>query len=262
MRSDRPDTLPVMQLDRQYTDPRLVAIYDAENSGRQDIDFYLTLAAELSAEVIVDLGCGTGVLACDLASTGAGVTGVDPAAAMLDVARRRTGAELVTWIEGDATKLGNGVADLAIMTGHVAQVFVGDAEWDQVLSHLFRALRPGGRLTFETRNPDAAGWTKWTRVQTEERFSPDGAQAFLSWVEVTDVAGDIVRFDGHTKFEPGGESSVSASTLRFRTRADVVAALEAAGFSVENLWGDWDRSAVSPGSPELIFIAVKPQDST
>ena len=50
-----------------YADPRIAALYDLENQGREDTRFYVDLAAELGAERIVDIGCGTGVLACDAA---------------------------------------------------------------------------------------------------------------------------------------------------------------------------------------------------
>jgi hypothetical protein len=44
----------------EFTDPRLVAIYDTVNSYANDTQprFYLQLAAELGAASIVDLGCG------------------------------------------------------------------------------------------------------------------------------------------------------------------------------------------------------------
>ena len=68
-----------MQLDLHYVDPRLVALYDLENTSRADTDFYLQLAPDLNARTIVDLGCGTGVLTCELAGAGRRVVGVDPA---------------------------------------------------------------------------------------------------------------------------------------------------------------------------------------
>src|SRR5215831_10422773 len=52
----------VMKLDRHYTDPRLVELYDLENPRGVDTDFYIRLAAELDAHRILDLGCGTGLL--------------------------------------------------------------------------------------------------------------------------------------------------------------------------------------------------------
>lgn len=48
-------------------DPRTVATYDTECAGRADHDLYLRLADQLGARTVVDLGCGTGVLAVDLA---------------------------------------------------------------------------------------------------------------------------------------------------------------------------------------------------
>jgi hypothetical protein len=45
------------------------------------------------------------------------------------------------------------------MTGNVAQVFVTEREWASTLRATYAALRPGGRLLFETRDPAAkAGW--------------------------------------------------------------------------------------------------------
>jgi len=113
-----------MQLDDHYTDTRLVAVYDIENAGRDDVEFYLALAAELGAHDVADLGCGTGVLAVELAERGHRVTGVDPSAAMLGVARQRHDAALVSWVHGEAATLEPATADLAVMTGHVAQVFL------------------------------------------------------------------------------------------------------------------------------------------
>ena len=52
--------------------------------------------------------------------------------------------------------------DLAIMTGHVAQVITDDQRWRETLAATYRALRPGGRVAFESRNPSAREWTTWT----------------------------------------------------------------------------------------------------
>src|SRR5215831_12527166 len=96
-----------MKLDLHYVDPRLVELYDHDNPRGADTDFYLRLAATLDAHQVLDLGCGTGLLTLELAAVdGRFVMGVDPAPAMLAVARRKPGAERVTWIEGDASALG------------------------------------------------------------------------------------------------------------------------------------------------------------
>lgn len=67
----------------------------------------------------------TGRLTLAMADAGHTVTGVDPARAVLDAARAKPGADRVTWIEGTSSLLPTAAYDVAVMTSHVAQVFVG-----------------------------------------------------------------------------------------------------------------------------------------
>ena len=64
----------------EFADPRLVAIYDSVNvyAANAQPGFYGQLAAELDAVSVVDLGCGTGVITCELARQGFRVIGIDP----------------------------------------------------------------------------------------------------------------------------------------------------------------------------------------
>ena len=241
-----------------YEQPRLAALYDIENPGRWDQDFYLDMAVELGARDVVDLGCGTGVLAVDLAGRGLRVTGVDPAAAMLDLARGRPGADQVTWRRGEAADLPDSAADLVVMAGHVAQLFVADADWHQALRHCRRTLRDGGHLAFEMRDPAAQAWHGWTRATTREVLPhPDGGR-YQAWVEVVteshDDTGVTVVLHGHTVLG-SGEHVVTPETLRFRSRDRLAADLADAGLAVLKTWGDWDRSPVGSGSLELIVLA-------
>ena len=66
-----------MSSDRLYDDPELVRFYDLENRWGPDNDFCAGLAGR--ARSFLDLGCGTGRLAAELAE-GRDVFGVDPAA--------------------------------------------------------------------------------------------------------------------------------------------------------------------------------------
>ena len=252
--------MAAVTLFREFTDPRLAAVYDALGPDRADTDFYLELAAELAASSVADIGCGTGLLACELAQRGHAVTGVDPAAAMLEVARHRPGADRVRWIEGEAAALGTGrAADLAIMSGHVAQVIADDERWQATLDATREALRPGGRVAFESRDPAARGWEAWTR-RDSLRTADDGAGGeFEWWYEVTEVAGDgaRVRTEVHYRFLATGEELVSENELRFRTRTELTQALTGAGFTVERVFGNWDRRPPGQGSPEMIFVAVR-----
>ena len=236
-----------------FTDPELAALYDTIHLHAADTPFYVELVAELAPRDVVDLGCGTGRLALILASRGYRVTGIDPSPQMLGVARRKEGAETVRWVEGGADVLGEAETDLVLMTGHVAQFFVADDEWHDALNRIARALRPGGRLAFETRNPAARAWEAWTpeasRCVTE---LPEGT--LETWSEVRSVSDGIV--DGAFCYRfPTGEVVREHGPLVFRGLEEVTAALEEAGFEIERVYGDWDRSEVSPDSPEHIYVA-------
>ncbi len=244
----------MVKLDQHYVDPRLVALYDSENASRHDTDFYVGLAAELNAQRILDLGCGTGLLALELAVPGRQVIGVDPAPAMLAFARSQPGAERVQWIEGDASALGTPQADLLVMTGNVAQVFLDDAEWLTTLAAIHAALRPGGYLAFESRNPQDRAWERWNRAATYEQFdSPNGPME--SWLDVISVGDGRVRMEGQNVFLSTGEVLVVDSELRFRSFDELTSSLSASGFTVDQVYGDWQHGPFLSTSRVMIFVA-------
>jgi SAM-dependent methyltransferase len=244
----------MIQLDQHYVEPRLVELYDIENTRGADTDFYVRLAADLDARTILDLGCGTGLLTRELAVDGRQVVGVDPAPAMLAVARRQPGADRVQWVEGDSSALGTPDADLVIMTGNVAQVFLDDAEWAATLRAIHAALRPGGHLAFESRNPDDRAWERWNREATYERIdSPHGPME--CWLELVSMGHGRVRFEGHNVFSATGEIVVASSELRFRSLAELTDSLLNCGFTVEHVYSDWDRGPVASTSRVMVFIA-------
>jgi SAM-dependent methyltransferase len=239
-------------------DPRLVALYDEDNPAGVDHDFFRSLAEELDARTVVDLGCGTGILTVTFAVPGRTVVGIDPSPAMLDYARERTGAEQVSWLLGDSGTIGNAEADLVVMSGNVAQHITGDA-WQQTLGDIHEGLRPGGIVAFERRNPLARAWEGWTREQTyDTRTTPIGD--LVGWYEVDAVtdSGDVA-FTSHNFLTAPGQDTPEAiperSTLSFRSRDEVAADLEAAGFEVLGIWGGWHRGPMKPADPLMIFEA-------
>lgn len=238
--------------DQLYEHPRLAAIYDALDPDRRDLDPYLSMARNLPARAVADLGCGTGVLALKLAGFGLDVTGVDPAGGSLRVARDKPGAENVRWIHGDASALPSAFADLVLMTGNAVQAVTSGRDWAALLTAVHRALLPGGRFVFETRDPDRRSWETWTKDSTLRISALQGGGEVESWVELTDVSLPLVSFRWTWIFSSEGQRLTSDSTIRFRSADEVQHALKSAGFQVEGIRDAPDR----PGA-ELVFVATR-----
>jgi ubiquinone/menaquinone biosynthesis C-methylase UbiE len=133
-----------------------------------------SLAADLASvsdtDHVVDVGCGPGTAAREAARRGARVTGVDPAAVMLRLARTLTTARTaITWAEGAAEDLpqpdGSATVVWSLATVH---------HWKDVaagLAEASRVLAPGGRLVAIERRvrPGATGLAShgWTDQQAE-----------------------------------------------------------------------------------------------
>ncbi|MFB7552630.1 class I SAM-dependent methyltransferase [Streptomyces sp. NPDC056154] len=239
--------------DECFAHPRLAAIYDPLDPDRSDLDAYLGMAQELKARSVLDIGCGTGVFALLLAARGIEVTGVDPAQASIDVARTKPGGERVRWVCGHATALPPLQVDLATMTANVAQEVVGPRAWKEMLRTAHDALRPGGHLVFETRNPARRAWEEWTREDSFSVTEIPGVGSVESWVQLTEVNLPLVTFRWTYVFAVDGHVLTSDSTLRFREQREVEWDLVAHGFVVEDVRDAPDR----PGR-ELVFLARRP----
>jgi SAM-dependent methyltransferase len=233
-----------------FADPRLARLYDVVDDDRSDLGVYVEIVGELKASRVLDVGCGTGTLACELARRGIEVIGIDPAVASLDVARRKPGAERVRWIHGDASSVPALVVDLALMTGNVAQVFIGDADWAETLRALRSAVRDDGWLVFETRNPERRAWERWTKEHTYREVDVAGVGRVITWTELTDGQGPVVSFRHVFRFVLDGSELISDSTLRFRGRDEIAATLDEAGFGLRSVRDAPDR----PGL-EFVFLA-------
>ena len=235
-----------------FAHPRLAEVYDAFDGPRDDLPAYLAIADELGAQRVLDVGCGTGCLAIALAAAGRTVTGADPAAASLEVARAKDGGAAVTWIQAAATSLPPVGADLAVMTGNVAQVFLSEQEWAQVLHAIRAALRPGGYLVFETRRPARRAWQDWAADPGPETHDVPGSGPVEQRREVTAVDLPLVSFRYTYTFLADGTVIASDSTLRFRSREELEINLSDAGYQVLDVREAPDR----PGR-EFVFIAQR-----
>lgn len=196
--------------DAIFAHPRLARIYDAFDGDRGDLSAYLAIAEEVRARRVIDVGCGTGTLATLLARK----------------------------------------ADLATMTGNVAQVLLTDDDWARALQAIHAALRPNGYLVFETRRPECRAWEEWAADVDPVTLDIPGSGHVERRLAVTDVSLPFVSFQYTYRFLSGGDVVTSNSTLRFRSRDEVESSLNANGYRFLDVREAPDR----PGR-EYVFIA-------
>jgi SAM-dependent methyltransferase len=242
-------------VDRQFSEVSLAELYDAFHPPEQRDDFKLHLGLVMSAGSVLDVGCGTGAMlhrAREDGHTGR-LCGLDPAAGMLEQARKRTDIE---WIHGDLGSVGwDREFDLVVMTGHAFQVFVEDEELRAALAAIRATLTDDGRFAFETRNPLVREWERWTPDNAVEVTSAAGAVVRMEHDVETPVEGEVVRFTT-TFTSPGwGGPQVSRSTLRFLDADSLTSFLSGASLAIEEQFGDWTRCPLTDASPEIITIA-------
>ncbi|MBA4709528.1 class I SAM-dependent methyltransferase [Aquitalea aquatica] len=238
-----------------YTDPRLIALYDVLNAGCADHLFY-TEQIGTESRAVVDIGCGTGVLAVRLAQLGHSVTGIDPAAAMLEVARARRGGGQVCWLGGTAADLPlDARFDVALMTGHAFQCLLTDEAVQEMLGAVRRHLRPGGVLMFESRNPASTPWQRWSSKQSRQELALADGERLVVWHALQDVDDELVCFDTHYHFQGADVRLCSRSVLRFMSHAAIAGQLRLAGVKRLDWYGDWRGGALTMQSAEMIAMA-------
>jgi SAM-dependent methyltransferase len=242
-------------VDRQFSDAGLAEFYDmfCPWEERDDLAFYLPLV--MSAGAVLDVGCGTGMLlhrARQAGHTGR-LCGLDPAGGMLVEASKRADIE---WILGDLASVAwDREFDLIVMTGHAFQVFVTDDELRAALAAIRSALTDEGRFAFETRNPGARAWERWTPENAVEVIDVSGAVVRMEHDVETPIEGDLVRFTATYTGPSLDGPQLSWSTLRFLDANTLSWFLSGAGLAIEEQFGDWTRQPLTDTSPEIITIA-------
>jgi len=237
-----------------YHNPQIAEIYDVANPLAEDGRFYLALAGSRPGSVL-DLGCGTGTLCCALAEQGHRVTGVDPAAAMLAVARRKPHAEQVEWVESSSQRFRSGRHfNQIVMTGHAFQCMLNDPETLAVLETMLVHLNEGGKIAFETRNPRIDWAAEWNGRRRLIRM-PSGEEV-VETLEITGEDGEFISLQTSYRFAQA--TLTTNSTLRFASQEHLEALITRTGLAVRDLFGDWEAGAFDTArSREIICVAER-----
>ncbi len=229
--------------------------FDVHEDTRGEVDF-LEAKLDLPASArILDLCCGYGRHAVELAKRGYKVTGYDLSPILLKVARRRSRTEHVDidLICGDIRNLWfeekfDGIISMFTSFGY----FEDEAVDFDIFKLMGRALTPDGTLLLEAANRDfvvkhfyPVEWFKYGKMVVLERRSFDIVTG-MSNVEVTVVEGNRERKYRHS--------------VRLYCFTELKMLMNSAGLRTTDVWGDFKEGEYSWDSLSMIIRANKVQD--
>jgi SAM-dependent methyltransferase len=235
--------------------PAYLALYDAVLAERTpvEVDQIERLLQLHPARRILDLPCGQGRHAIELARRGYEVTGVDLSAYMLGVARERAEAAglRVRWLVGDMREpLPGETFDLVLNLFTSFGYFADDADDRRVVRAAGSMLEPGGRFLLEVINGDRI----MGNFQEREWFTV--GQTAVMERRSLDVPTRRMVVERTVSSTNGDETSVHA--VRLYSGPAVKTMLDAAGFSRVELYGDWDRAPLTPESLRVLAVGTMP----
>lgn len=184
---------------------RLGQITDALEQG-----LLFDVLGPVAGKTVLDVGCGDGALAFELARRGAIVTGLDPDPAMIAAARRRAGIEGVQsrLVEGRAESLPFPDAAFDRVLATTVLCFVRDAE--RAVAEMARVLKPGGRLV----SGELGRWSLWAayrRLRGWLGHPTWRAATFRTAGELRELLGaaglDVVEMRGAVYYPPCGAAA-------------------------------------------------------
>lgn len=208
--------------------------------------------AGLRGGLVVDLGCGSGLLARRLLRAGYSVLGVDQSPAMVAIARRTApGAEFRT---GSFTTAPLPRCQAITAVGEVFNYLFDPHNTQAALARLFRhahaALEPGGLFLFDLAGPGrvTAGGMRTFRCEDDwailfEAREQAGGRALTRWMTTFRRVGRHYRRNDETH------------RLRLYRPTEVIAALRRAGFRITHT-GDYGAMKLGPG--HTAYFARRP----
>ena len=242
-----------------------VTVYRA----RRDIEFYVDEARAAKGRVL-ELGCGTGRVLIPVARAGKEITGIDTSRRMLARCRLNIAAEPpevqknAVVLEEDMRRLPfAGLFSLIMIPFRPLQHLVSVDDQLATLRSVHRLLEPDGRLVFDVFNPDPRYFVDESRAEehedTAETSLPDGRSfrrtGRVAAVHLVEQYSEVELIYYVRDTDGTIERLVQGFPMRWYWRHEMEHLLALAGFRVEAVFGNFDRSPLIDGSPEMIFVA-------
>jgi SAM-dependent methyltransferase len=221
-----------------------------ENTPAQ-VDFILQALGVTAPSRFLDLGCGHGRHANELARRGHGALGIDLVEGFLAVARNeaeRDGLN-VQFVNGNMCSFEvDQQFDHAICLFD-AFGFFDDVHQESMLRCTREALAPGGRLLLDLRTRELM-----VRIPPVAVLDKGNGDMMIDRSHFDIESGRLV--DRRT-YMRGGKQREVAFSVRLYSFTEIKLLLRTAGFEVETGYGGFDGSSMSLNKPRTIVVARK-----
>jgi ubiquinone/menaquinone biosynthesis C-methylase UbiE len=201
---------------------------------------------------VLDLACGTGRHAIEMARRGYRVTGFDFSDRYLEIAatNARSAGVAVDWVRGDMRELEVERAFDAVYSYFTSFGYYSDDDNERVLGRIARALVPGGAFLIDVADRD------WMLTHPQQRGWVQREDGALVMEENTlDLVTSRVT-NRQILIEPGAGSRVTKQyELRVYTCAELSALMRRAGLVPERALGGPDGAPYSSESRRLVLVA-------
>jgi SAM-dependent methyltransferase len=138
-------------------------------------------AGVAAGQQVLDVACGTGVVAITAARLGAKVTGLDLTPELIAQARHNSQVAdvKVDWHEGDAEKLPFADGTFDVVLSQFGHIFAPRPAL--ALSEMLRVLKPGGTIAFNTWPPDRLSGRSFSMTARYMPPPPPGVAPPVQW---------------------------------------------------------------------------------
>jgi hypothetical protein len=140
-----------------------------------------------------------------------------------------------------------------LLTGHAFQVFLTPQDQLAVLRTIASHLAPEGRFIFDTRNPAAEAWKRWTPTLSKRLIEHSLLGQVLAWNDVSQAsASGVVTYGTHYKCGTHSRVYSARSKIAFPSRDSLSLLMHDANLVVETWLGNWQGDPWGPTAPEII----------
>lgn len=235
--------------------------YDWENARtvqRRDVLFWQRLAAAQDGPVL-ELGCGTGRISVPVAQTGARIVGIDRSTPMLARARQRLRRRRLdaALLRGDIRSLPFRRAKFQLVMAPygILQSLTRERDLTATLRSVAGVVRRGGLFAIDL-VPDLLRWSEYDRRVSLAGRKGSGHVTLTESVR-QDRRKGLTIFDQEYAERRGRQRTVHRFSLTFRTVSvpQMRRRLEAAGFRVEAVLGDYDGGPWDPRADVWVVLA-------